>query len=73
MAVAGGVRRNQSLENGRIIVWKERLLKNVVGNLEVDAIVDVKGLVQKWKGGEQDQNDEDPGGRQTGHLRFSIT
>ena len=49
VAVAGSVRGSHTFEDGLVIVREEWLQVNVIGNFEVDPVINVEGLIQEWE------------------------
>ena len=47
VAVAGSVRGPHTFEDGLVIVWEEWLQVDVIGNFEIDSVIDVDGLIQE--------------------------
>jgi len=47
MAVAGHIGSGNTLEYKRIVVRKERLFQDIVGDLQIDPVIDMESLMDK--------------------------
>ena len=58
MTVAGGIGGDKAFIESIKVVRVERLRENVPGDVQVDSVIDVVGLVDKRQRGEQNQQYE---------------
>jgi len=57
MAVAGHIGSGDTLEKKRIVIRKERFFQDVVGDLQIDPVIDMEGLMDKrQRSAQQNQN-----------------